>query len=377
MDRIRQLWYLFPGYRRRLSAQEGCVLKKMPTELVDMILEHLEPESAIALALTCRALFVKHFAKYKSAQLSAPARATILQLLERDSPTLYFCHDCARLHRWRVTRQFAGYKFYDRPCSNRPDIMYPAMSKWVSSFRPDFTYSWARLVMNRHFYSPHHGPPPPVIDNVKVNPPCSFGNYYGVLMTDSWRVKIIGNSLHLHGTSLFQSDGKKGDAHSLRAFINHFRDSLVCCHLETATISELHHEKTCSIPFHPTPGSGTIKSCAVCFTDYQVRVTLAPARGDSSRRRTTWGLTRRRREPPIEGGDWSVQINRWHNLGQFRSPDDLEWHNLVTISPDRTTKRREWVCEAGAVHGAWMEEATGPIPVTRNAVFSNSGTLIW
>ena len=109
MDRIfLRLRYLLPGYRRRLSAQERCTLKMIPTELVDMILEYLRPESAIAFALTCRALFVKHFPKSAAAQLSAPARATLLQWLEQDIPRLYFCHGCACLHRWRATLQFSG-----------------------------------------------------------------------------------------------------------------------------------------------------------------------------------------------------------------------------------------------------------------------------
>ncbi|KAK3364865.1 hypothetical protein B0T24DRAFT_712182 [Lasiosphaeria ovina] len=95
------LWlrYRLPGYRRRLSAQERCTLK-IPTELVDMIMEHLPLETAIAFALTCRALFVKHFPK--SAQLSVPARATLLLWLEQDIPSVYFCHGYTCLHRWRA-----------------------------------------------------------------------------------------------------------------------------------------------------------------------------------------------------------------------------------------------------------------------------------
>jgi hypothetical protein len=101
--RFQQLECLLLGYRRKFSAQDGCVLKQIPTEIVDVIIEHLPPESAIALPLTCRALFVKHFPDKKiMAQLlsAASARETLLQWLEWDFPGLYFCYGCARLHRW-------------------------------------------------------------------------------------------------------------------------------------------------------------------------------------------------------------------------------------------------------------------------------------
>jgi len=358
MDRIF-LWFRYhlPGYRRRLSSQERCTLK-IPSELVDMILEHLPPESVIAFALTCRALFVKHFPK--SVQLSAPARATLLQWLEQDIPRLYFCHGCACLHPWRATREF-GYKFYHGPCWWNLRDMEPVMSKCVSHFWSDLTYSWARLVMNRHLYGALHGPPLQDIEATqRMCEPC-----YGVIITIFSSAKIISNYLYIHGTMVFRSDGKKGNAQSLRNFIEHFEDSLVCRHLRAAMIPELCRDEESSRPFHPT--SGNIRSCAVCFTDYQIRVAL----GDSPRRTTQKSSQRE----PMEGEDWSIEVARWHNLGECRSPHDLEWYNLVTGSP-RISVRREDMCGAGMVHRVWMEEYLGSTPARETAVFSNSCHVI-
>ncbi|KAK3375635.1 hypothetical protein B0T24DRAFT_616707 [Lasiosphaeria ovina] len=360
MDRIF-LWlrHLLPGYQRSLSAQERCTLK-IPSELVDMILEHLQPESAIAFALTCRALFVKHFPK--SAQLTAPARATLLQWLEQDIPRLYFCHGCACLHPWRATLQFSGYKFYHGPCWwNRRDIE-PVMSKCVSDFRADLTYSWARLVMNRHLYGALHGPPLQDIEATQR----IYDSFYGVIITIFWSAKIISNNLYIHGTMVFRSDGEKGNAQSLRTFIEHFECSLVCRHLRAAIIPELCRDEESSRPFHPT--SGNIRSCPVCFTDYQIRVAL----GDSPRRTTRKSSQRE----PIEGEDWSIEVARWHNLGECRSPHDLEWCNLVTGSPSRILVRREDMCGAGMVHRVWMKEDLGSTPIRETAVFSNSRDVI-
>ncbi|KAK4447130.1 hypothetical protein QBC34DRAFT_486512 [Podospora aff. communis PSN243] len=291
MDRIF-LWlrYRIPGYRRRLSAQERCTLK-IPTELIDMVLEPLPPESAIAFALTCRALFVKHFPK--SAQLSAPARATLLQWLEQDNPELYFCHGCACLHSWRAAAMpGGGFKFYYGPCAWNHSGINRVMNEVVSAFQPGLTYSWARLVMNRHLYGARHGPPLRDIETTER--------------------------------------GKK--AQSLRNFIRQFERWLVCRHFRAATIPEISRDEESSRPFHPTTGN-IIRSCPLCFTDYQIRVTL----GNSPRRTTR----KSRDREPMEGEDWSVEVARWHNLGKCRSPHDLEWCNLVTTFPSRTFVRRE------------------------------------
>ncbi|KAK1758994.1 hypothetical protein QBC47DRAFT_292864 [Echria macrotheca] len=341
MDRIfRWLGYLLPRYHRRLPAQEGCIFK-IPTELVDMILEHLQPESVIAFALTCRQFFVKHFPK--SAQLSASAKARLLQWLEQDIPSLYFCHACVCLHSWRLTVRKWG-------------------CKCVLPFRYDLTYTWARLVMNRHLYGPLHGLRAGDIE--QANP--RVRQAFGVTITDFWTAKIIHNNLYVHGTMVFSRGKERGNLQSLRAFIDRFRDSLVCRHLGHAMISEICRDQESSRPFRPS--SGAIQSCAFCFTDYQIRVTLTDPLRQLARK---WSQRK-----PMVGEDWSIEITRWHNLGACRSPHDLEWDNLVSRSTWRISGRREDLCGAGMVQRAWMEDDLGHTPVIETAVFSNSRHVV-
>lgn len=80
---------------------KGVHAKAPPPELISIVLEHLPPESVVAFALTCRALFI-YFPR--PAQLSDLARATLLQWLKQDILDLFFCHNCPRLHLWRLIR---------------------------------------------------------------------------------------------------------------------------------------------------------------------------------------------------------------------------------------------------------------------------------
>jgi hypothetical protein len=77
--------------------------------------------------------------------------------------------------------------------------------------------------------------------------------------------------------------------------------------------------------------SGDIRSCAACFTDYQIQI------------------TRKR-------GKWTVQITLWPKLGKCRSPHNLEWKNLLTrCSGDISIWRRE-TCAAGVFRKEWMQQ---------------------
>ncbi|KAK4140736.1 uncharacterized protein C8A04DRAFT_14677 [Dichotomopilus funicola] len=344
--RLRELRFLVPAYRRRLSAQKRCTLN-IPSELVDMILKHLPPESAIAFALTCRGLFFKHFPKSAAAQLSAPSRETLLQWLEQDNPRLYFCHGCACLHRWRATLKYNCFKTYDGPCwwnRDRRD-RGRVMRQCVSTLSLNLTYSWARLVTNRYLYGALHGPPLQDIEVTHRIPFCSE------IVTTFWRAKIIGNNLYLRGTMVIQGDGERGTARSLRAFIRLFQDSLVCRHFKASIISELGGDEECSSPFRLTSGT-KIRSSPVCFTDYYIRVALRDFPTLSRIIRKFGSKLNQRR--PSEREEWSIEVIRWHNLGQCRSPHDPEWHNLVNRS-SRTSRTREDMCGAGMIHKLWRE----------------------
>jgi len=60
----------------------------------------------------------------------------------------------------------------------------------------------------------------------------------------------------------------------------------------------------------------------------------------------------------------------WINLGKCRSPDDLEWHNLVAPRYDKRFMRREGICAARAVYETWMEDEPDISSVVEVAGFS-------
>ena len=372
MDHISSRRFYLPGYGYRqglsVSRQDQSTLNSIPTELVDMILKHLPPESVIAFALTCRTHFLKHWPFSKSARdLPLLTRAALLQLLEPDIPRLYFCHGCAYLHPWRATLREGG----NPPCYRKqPVIEFEPLARAVVSHRRiDLTYFWARIVMNGHLRGALHGPP---VQDMQKTQPFWYHSDGDPITTDHWSGRIIGDNLYLHGTTVMRSDGKnRYVVQSLRSHINRFDrfESLVCRHLRPSMISELCHDEESSQPrpFHPTSEiSRIIRSCPVCFTDFQIHVSV----GYSTRQKTSKSGSGK----PMEGKDWSIQIDRWLNLGQCRSPCAPEWRNRVTNSPARLGQlvRREHACAAGMVYRMWMGDNMVSAPVTETAQFSNA-----
>ncbi|KAK0736772.1 hypothetical protein B0T21DRAFT_276148, partial [Apiosordaria backusii] len=284
---------------------------RLPAELIDIILDCLSPESVICLALTCRALFVRYFPR--PAPLSDTAKAAFLQYLERDHPSLYFCHDCIRLHTWHLTQTRHGIWVCSGPCLRIRGVN-GLMGSHVSEYGMNFTYSLARIVMNRHLYGSAHGPS---AKDMAVT------NYirnviHDISIARSWSAKIINNGLYLHGRMVYQSLSKDGDFRTLRDSLQHLHRLLICPHLEPPSnypawvhvIPELVWD--CDSPDDVGPMSGKIRSCRVCFTDYRIDIVLRE-------QRSYCGIAWPR------GENWAVEINRWHKLGGCRSPYDLEW----------------------------------------------------
>ncbi|KAK3937736.1 hypothetical protein QBC46DRAFT_318997 [Diplogelasinospora grovesii] len=327
---------------RRLRAQK-CTLR-LPTELVDMILEYLPPESVVAFVLTCRVFYSRHFPR--PAHLSSSAKETLLHWLDQDTPSLYFCHDCTRLHSWRRALKPAP-PCYRGPC-RAINSASGHMRESLRTLRWRFNYIKAQLAMNRHLYGPLHGPPLRRFEEAKSG----FDTFHGVSITYSWRARIISDKLYVRGTTVIRR-GKGGDEISLRAFIDFYGRFLVCGHLQAddgvysdrgiPVIPELGQD-------HSSPGppfrqvSGGIRSCSVCYTDYQMEVTL---------RDPLWY------ERSSRGRDWVIEVNRWHRLGSCRSPYDLEWNNLVAMRPENVSVPRSHGCAAGMVRNEWMGQEAG------------------
>ncbi|KAK0666965.1 hypothetical protein QBC41DRAFT_229415 [Cercophora samala] len=331
-----------PGVRGRPSKQEACTLQ-LPVELVDAILHHLSSESVICLALTCRALFVRYFPR--PAHLTDKAKTTLLQYLERDHPRLYFCHDCTRLHRWRLAHIEEGIWVYSGPCFNKLGFGCYGVSSGVATYGMNLTYALARIVMNRHLYGSACGPS---AKSLAVTNSLQH-DFYGTRITRSWNAKIINDSLYLHGRVVFQMLGREGDLGKLRELFVFLNSHLVCPHVQPPPgyaygslplISELCWDGDSLDAVEPE--SGGIRSCRVCFTDYRVDVELR------ERPRLSCGICWPR------GETWAVEINRWHKLGGCRSPYDLEWYSFANWYLGQRDVQRQDVCGAGMIRREWM-----------------------
>ncbi|KAK0754664.1 hypothetical protein B0T18DRAFT_425015 [Schizothecium vesticola] len=115
--------------------------------------------------------------------------------------------------------------------------------------------------MNRHLYGPRRGPPLRTL----------AGSYPDKHVSTRWTAKIRRSSLYVHSTVVFRPEGFFF-IKSLREALRQGSDFLVCRHHPPESIPELrwHKEDESSRPVHPT--AGTLRSCAVCWTDYRVRV---------------------------------------------------------------------------------------------------------
>ena len=137
--RVRQMAQL----RQSLPVMESLPTIPVfcPTEIIQLILGHLPPESVAAFALTCRRFYLH----LPSAPLNEEARLLLLVWIEKDISHLYLCYKCKDLHTWNQSTWDPG---YERHCRKR---------EYVD--RSVLRFTDGRLVINRHLYGKSHGPP--------------------------------------------------------------------------------------------------------------------------------------------------------------------------------------------------------------------------
>lgn len=117
-------------------------LAALPAELHLAIIAHLDVVSLASLALSCRRLYACYFPKHLD--LAPEDKLRVLEKLERDTPSVYLCHFCAKLHAWSDSSNY--YDFWEkRRCEG--DF---SLSK--------VRFHHARLLMNRYFFGSSYGP---------------------------------------------------------------------------------------------------------------------------------------------------------------------------------------------------------------------------
>lgn len=300
---------------------EACLgTMGFPPEIIDMILEHLPPESSVAFALTCRHFYRQYMPV--PLRLQPHTKESLLISLERDLSRMYFCHPCCKLHSWnryRALGRSPGDHTYSDTC-NKPSGRVPAAGY-------DFDYSTARLIMNRHFYGPSHGPRlDDVVQDSRVSQSVGFP---GITLRTTWRPRIIENELFLRGT--ITAFSKWENTTELRRFADDEMWHILCSHIPDADFPELRRNRECGALF--SLAVGPVRSCPECFTDFQVDMTLDRRRG------------------------WVIQITRWIQLGSCRSPEDSKWSTLVGYAPP--SEHRILTCPAGIIRYRWEGPGDG------------------
>lgn len=310
---------------RPFDASAGLGAFALPPEIILMITSQLSGSSSTSLALTCRALYSLCFPE--NPLLDMAEKEHLLLLLEKDVPTHYFCHFCVTLHRWHIGRRRRMHPWYEgRMHCKRGVDSYVRLPATFS-----FPYYHARLIMNRHFYGPKHGPHLHSVE-VRAQP-----WYYpdGVAGHRSQRARIVDDQLLvLSVTSIFHS---RGDSIALRRRIDSFGPP-VCTHLSLSNecpnsspmqLPELARDKT--VPGQFSPCNQVFRSCSFCLTDYSIDI--------------SWQGERK---------GYVIDVTIHCQPGDCRSPFDWRWHTITT----RCTKedlRRERPLEyrPGCVRDRW------------------------
>lgn len=305
-----------------------------------MINSHLNNSSMTSLALTCQTLHRLCFPKHPL--LDTAEKEELLLLLEKDVATLYFCHYCVKLHRWhgRWSRSISPWYEERMPCKRSLDnhLFLP-----ITCHIP---YYYARLVMNRHFYGPTHGPP-----SHKLKERARFYYSDGVVESVSQHARIVDDQLLvLFVKSISHS---RGDSTSLRSHINSMGHS-VCEHLTLAEgcpdyapiqLPELAKDTTTPSLFLPCDQA--FGSCTFCLTDYSINI--------------SWQGERK---------GYVVEVFIYCQLGDCRSPFGWSWHTMSTLQTEEEPRtaypldyrpgyvRDRWNKADGIAsrtHGGWVE----------------------
>ncbi|CAJ2507443.1 Uu.00g086290.m01.CDS01 [Anthostomella pinea] len=133
--------------------RDALLLEKLTLDVILMILDLLEPEHHMVLAVACKTF---HGILYESAKAAlvqdrSVRTAAFLQLLEKDVSWIrYYCHDCVTLHPLsRLWTRRPGR--FAEPCR-------PHAATTSKSIVP-FNFSDAQCVMNQHFWGERRGLP--------------------------------------------------------------------------------------------------------------------------------------------------------------------------------------------------------------------------
>jgi hypothetical protein len=308
-----------------------------------MITSYLDDAEKTAFSLTCRKFYQMYPSGTSLPCENSPAREKFLCYLERDTPGVYFCHQCAMLHRW--------YKNWFSDYSQHGIRFYlPARScHWRRQVGPDqysVPYSYARIVMNAHFYGPQHGVPVKKLDrNFQYHPQ----KHINCQM--KCRAQVIDSRLLLCTTTTINHE--KGDTEGLRDYVDNHCSS-ICDHVSPKNplpFTERHMfwaqppelRAGATGPGHFKACHKSISACTVCMMDYCIDI--------------CWkGETK----------GWVIVLQAYYEVGTVRSPYDWEWEVMKSVGqPEESPRWTQATAKApGIIRQRWLS-AHGKVPKLR------------
>ncbi|KAK3310041.1 uncharacterized protein B0T15DRAFT_481537 [Chaetomium strumarium] len=324
--------------------------------------EHLPPALAVALSLTCKALFNLIFPRARfGLDMNAVERQDLQLLLEKDlGHTWWCCHYYSLLHPISTRGPTGGTRHsYSWMVGWYPSHPYHNR-RWLEGSSFSIDYQSVRLAMNRYFFGPSKGLP---LESFSVEASSTtLVPWQGKWLPweERWSARIVQDELFLSATRTLSGAGWTDD--SLRAAIDH-EERHICGHIRTSgpafcspnpsfrpspTWSDFCYIRALLRPTSPsvdifTPCHDLIQSCRRCLTDFAITV-------------------EQRLEDVKEGcveeqpaAFWFISVTSYQRLGSGRSPMDPKWEafgNAMTVSAHRT-QRDMSAYPPGAVKAMW------------------------
>ncbi|KYK59553.1 hypothetical protein DCS_00683 [Drechmeria coniospora] len=325
----------------------GSHLLQLPTDVLILLCDQLEPPETLALLVSCRSLYALRDSMRRQTDMASPTdRRRFLLLLERDDRLgrgVFYCHACNYLHPFQPSwgpRSDDEARAASGPyhCGSR-DLFAPVGNRFGLS------YTHARLVMNRHLFGDDRGIP---LSNLCVEHAEQRGPARILCRTDAC---IDVDELFLCRTYSFAVAAD--DAAALAAWTGP-RDFRLCEHTSffsntsvfrqsIAVLQPASASASASAPVPFAACSSIPGSCALCLTDYDV--TISPPARD--------GLPRH------------VTVRAYHQLGACRSPSDWKWARFTEACrphlffPNKPNRRGSSF-GPGAVRERWVKMRSAP-----------------
>lgn len=316
-----------------------------------MILSHVRVKSVLSFALTSLWSYVQFMNPQFRRLWYERGKIAFLSWLEKDTPHLYLCHRCIKLHTWARLESSTGGGIaqYNKGCECGDD--HWGASKTYKAYGLDFHI--LHLIMNRHFYGEGHGP--------SLNALCYTAKRgevtdeeYGVVVDQSWRARFINDELYLEASiQVHQEQGlqrpfikclEEGKPRTFHLVCDHIGLHASGCWPTPRSLPGVWHRPGINESFFSVPDM--LRSCQTCYTDYLYNVKWNPldSRGPKG---------------------WVVSVTKWHRLGACRvltipGPwSGFEVYDCASL--DRNKKN----AKAGYVYRKWRSQDVGTVKRNR------------